>query len=80
MPSVVEIRCPVGPQKLFTKLRLGEESARYMRPANLIEFTCRDCARSTSRELGTPMQVFHRYNFLGELVETAIEPRHDSQG
>jgi hypothetical protein len=71
--TVVEIRCPVGPQKLFTKLKLGEETARYIHPANLIEFTCSDCARRVSREQGRRLRVFHRYDFAGELVESAAE-------
>ncbi len=71
MPSVVEVRCPVGPQKLFTKLRLGETTARMLQPGNLIEFRCPDCSRDVRRAYGEHNQhVYHRYNFLGELVET----------
>lgn len=73
MPSVVEVRCPVGPQRLFTKLSLGEESHRYVHPENLIEVTCSDCARRLGREEGVRQRVFHRYNFLGEFVETVVE-------
>lgn len=71
--SVVEVRCPVGPQRLFTKLKLGEESARYVQPGNLIEFTCSDCARRLSREQGQRLRVLHRYDFAGELVESVVE-------
>ncbi len=70
-PAVVEVRCPVGPQRLFTKLRLGEESARYLESANLIEFSCSDC----SRRKAEPTRIFHRYNFIGELVETVAVPK-----
>ncbi len=71
--NIVEIRCPVGPQKLFTKLKLGEEFANYL-PGNLIEFTCGDCARRLSRERGKRVRVFHSFNFIGELVNTrAVE-------
>jgi hypothetical protein len=70
----VEVRCPVGPQKLFTKLKLGEEFAKYL-PGNLIEFTCGDCARTISRERQEPVRVFHRFNFIGELIDTSIEVR-----
>lgn len=69
---VVEVRCPVGPQKLFTKLKLGEEFGKYL-PGNLIEFTCGDCARALSRERGQRFRVFHRFNFLGELISTNAE-------
>jgi hypothetical protein len=64
----------VGPRRLFTKLRLGEESARMIQPANLIEFSCRDCAGRRGCVDG-PVRVFHRFNFVGELIETIVEPR-----
>ncbi len=71
MPSIVEVRCPTGPRKLFTKLKLGETTARYIQPGNLIEFRCPDGTRLLRRSLGDAGQsVYHRYNFIGELVET----------
>jgi hypothetical protein len=66
----VEVRCPAGPQKLFTKLRLGETTARYIQPDNLIEFACYDCTRTLRRAYGGDGTVYHRYNFVGELFET----------
>jgi len=75
MPSVVEVRCPVGPRRLFTKLRLGQESARIVQPDNLIEFSCSDCRGRLARETGETRDVFHRYNFLGELVATLTSAR-----
>jgi len=70
--NTVEVRCPVGPQKLFTKLKLGEEIGGYL-PGGLIEFTCSDCARRLGREQGQRLRVFHRFNFLGELVDSQVE-------
>lgn len=70
--NTVEVRCPVGPRKLFTKLKLGEEFGKYL-PGNMIEFTCGDCARSIGRERGQRVRVFHRFNFIGELIETHVE-------
>lgn len=75
MPDIVEVRCPTGPQQLFTKLRLGQTAARYVQPGNLIEFACADCAKTLTRAAGTRHSVLHRYNFLGELVETVTEPK-----
>jgi hypothetical protein len=74
-PRVVEIRCPLGPRNLFTKLRLGQEIGRHLSAGNLIEVTCNWCERRLMREDGTAVRVFHRFNFLGELVETVTEPR-----
>jgi len=74
MPDVIEVRCPVGPQRLFTKLKLGEEFARRVEPGNLIEFTCSDCAKRISRIRQEKVRVFHQFNFIGELVKTQVEP------
>ncbi len=68
MIDIVEVRCPVGPQRLFTKLRLA--AFRYVE-GNLIEFPCSDCRRRDPEQ----QNVFHRYNFLGDLVETVRVPR-----
>lgn len=71
MTGIVEVRCPNGPQRLFTKLRLAGETARYIERGNLIEFPCADCRRRETE----PVDVFHRYNFAGDLVETVKQPR-----
>lgn len=73
MVNVIEVRCPVGPQRLFTKLKLGEEFGSYVQPDNLIEFTCSDCARRIGRERGISCRVYHRFDFVGELVNTSVE-------
>lgn len=68
----VEVRCPVGPQKLFTKLKLGEESGGYL-PNGLIEFSCSDCAKRIGRVMQQRVRVFHRFDFAGELIQTVVE-------
>jgi hypothetical protein len=70
--TTVEVRCPLGPRKLFTKLKLGEEFARTA-DGNLLEFTCGDCSRRIGRERGERVRVYHQFNFLGELIRTMIE-------
>lgn len=72
MVNTVEVRCPVGPQKLFVKLKLGEEFGGYV-DGNLFEFSCSDCAKRIGREKAIPVRVFHRYNFVGELVQTLVK-------
>jgi hypothetical protein len=71
--NTVEVRCPVGPQKLFTKLKLGEEFGKYL-PNNLIEFTCQDCAKAHRKKTNDFVRVFHSFNFIGELINTRLEP------
>ena len=69
--TLIEVRCPTGPKRLLAKVR-----SRGERPAvvegNLIEFSCADCRRAL-RNSGRPVgHVLHRYNVLGELVETVV--------
>lgn len=68
----VEIRCPVGPQRLLSKLRLDGAQPAYT-DTNLIEFACSDCKRTLRTKGRQVNRVLHRYNFLGELVESALE-------
>lgn len=72
MTTTVEVRCPVGPRKLFTKLKLGEETGGYL-PNGLIEFSCSDCARRATREQLKRVRVFHSFNFVGDLITTRVE-------
>ncbi len=73
MAEVIEVRCPIGPRRLFTKLKLGEEHGRYIHPDNLIEFTCYDCSRRVARQRQRPTRIYHRFNFVGELIESIAE-------
>lgn len=75
MPEVVEVRCPVGFRRLFMRMQLGEIEHRYVQHGNWLEFSCEDCARLIEREGSGRRRVLHRYNFLGELVETISVPR-----
>jgi hypothetical protein len=75
MPEIVEVRCPVGFRRLFTRMQLGELEYRYVEHGNWLEFSCDDCARLLERDGSPRRRVLHRYNFLGELVETISVPR-----
>lgn len=72
-PAVVELHCPVGPQRLFAKLRLAG-SRPPVTLDNLIEFSCQDCRRSLKRDGRAASLVLHRYNIIGELVENEVIP------
>lgn len=75
MSVAVEVRCPNGPRRLFSKLKLAGEKPTYT-DDNLIEFACGDCRREMHDQSVT--RVLHRYNFIGDLIETAVE-RSDSE-
>lgn len=76
-----EIRCPLGPRKLLAKMRLQDDPEavkRMVMPDNLLELSCRDCTKKARRDavesgLEPPLRVLHRYDVLGELVETVEE-------
>lgn len=71
--ETVEIRCPVGPKRLLSKLRLSGETPTITND-NLIEFSCDDCKRTLRKAGKKAFRVLHRFNLLGTLVETEVEP------
>lgn len=62
----VELRCPYG--RLFAKVIMDGHISD-----NLFEVACYDCAKA-SRSHGV-VRVLHRFNVIGELVETIEEHR-----
>jgi hypothetical protein len=62
---VVEIRCEKFKRRLFAKLLMEEKPVIV--EGNLLEFACRDCAKEQGAK-----KVLHRYNPIGELVETEV--------
>ena len=69
----IEIRCPVGPKRLFAKLRLEGGTTPRVTEENWVEFSCADC-RKTLRTQGKIVSlVLHRFDFFGELAETVVE-------
>lgn len=58
--SAVELRCVANHSRLLAKVRNP-----HIVDGNLIEIACRDCAKATGAD-----RVLHRFNVLGELIET----------
>lgn len=72
LPQEIELRCPVGPRKLFAKLRLAGEPP-LVTSGNLLEMACQDCRRRMRAEGRTDVGfVLHRFDIVGRLVETVI--------
>lgn len=71
--QTVEIRCPIGPKRLLSKLLVAGEKPRVTE-GNLIEFACDDCKRTLRQQGNTVTRVLHRYDLAGELVETEVLP------
>lgn len=70
--ETVEIRCPIGPRRLLSKLLVAGEQPKHVE-GNLIEFSCEDCKRTLRKKQDpTIVRVLHRYDLAGTLVETLI--------
>ena len=68
--STVEVRCPLGPRKLFARMKMHGERPSYVQPENWIEFSCYDCRRQMEERGRRVQRVLHRYDFAGTLIET----------
>lgn len=70
--ETIELRCPNGHKRLFAKvLRQGPP---HITEDNLMEFACSDCTRRMTKQgYQGVTRVLHRYNLLGELVESVTE-------
>lgn len=71
-PTYVDLRCPLGARKLLAKVRKTGESHGIVE-GNLLELACRDCRNNLSNDEGKrPNTVLHRFNILGELIESEV--------
>lgn len=72
MNEIKEIRCPVGPQRLFLKLRIEGNQNLVNPELNCMELSCQDCCRSLRKEGYEVFRVLHRYAINAELIETVV--------
>jgi hypothetical protein len=70
--DMVEVRCPSEFGRLLLKISVSDDPPVVV-PGNLMEIACPACRRVLQREGRSVSRVLHRYNFLGELVETVTE-------
>jgi hypothetical protein len=72
--TIVELRCPNSARGLLARMKLEGERPAYVQPDNLIEFSCRDCARALRRDGdATVVRVYHRFDVVGTLIESEVE-------
>jgi WhiB family redox-sensing transcriptional regulator len=69
-PEPWRVRCDAG--RLLAKLRLSGQKPSYVHPDNLIELECQDCKVRLRKDGRSVARVLHRYDFLGEHVETLV--------
>lgn len=73
MSEIKEIRCPVGPQRLFLKLHMEGNAVPVVNSTlNCMELSCQDCCRTLRKDGHAVFRVLHRYAINAELVETVI--------
>ena len=73
--TVTDFRCSVHPARLFARLRQEGEHPPIVE-GNLVEFSCRECTKVQRQiDSDTVLRVLHRYNLIGELIETVVVRR-----
>lgn len=76
--ETVEVRCPVGPRRLLSKLLLAGGTPQVV-SGNLIEFSCSDCTKQARVKNPAVFRVLHRYDLTGELVESVVALRGEQR-
>jgi len=71
MPTI-EIRCPEDPRRILSKILIRGEKPRVTED-NLIEIACDACKTRLRKQGQTVAIVLHRYDLVGELIETQID-------
>lgn len=71
--QLIELRCPLGPRALLAKSVLLGDPAGMNLDLNLMEITCRDCAKLARATDPGVRRVKHRFNVLGQLVESVVQ-------
>lgn len=75
--QLIELRCPIGPKALLAKSVLLGDPAGMNLDLNLMEITCRDCAKQARVNDSRVKRVKHRFNVLGQLVESVVQREDD---
>lgn len=65
---IVDLRCPEHYGTLL--LRIGRPV--IVDGANMIEVACKSCRNDLRRRGDAVFRVLHRYNVIGDLVETEV--------
>lgn len=70
--TAVELRCPVGAKRLLAKV-VSDGNKPQINSDNLLELACKDCARNARQFDASVVRILHRFNVIGELVESVVE-------
>ena len=69
MATLTELRCQLSCRRLFGKL-LAEEGADLR--GVQVEFACGECKKAFRFDYPDLVRVVHRFNLVGELLETEV--------
>lgn len=72
MSLTFEFRCPSTHGRLFGKNVTDHRPT--ITDGNLLEFACGDCKREAKHRGEPAALVLHRFNCIGELIETEVVP------
>lgn len=67
----VELRCNSNPLRLLAKIRQPQSGVEIVE-GNLIEIACDHCKRTHRQRDPEVKLVVHRWNVVGELIETEV--------
>lgn len=67
----VELRCNANPLRLLAKIRQPQSGVEIVE-GNLIEIACDHCKRTRRQQDPDVKLVLHRWNVVGELVDTEV--------
>lgn len=70
--QVIDLRCPFGPKQLLAKVVQHGDYHGMTPDRTLMELSCRDCAKRERKKDPAVSFVVHRFNVLGQLVESVI--------
>lgn len=69
--TALDLRCDQNPKRLLARIRDPEAGVSIVE-GNLIEVACDYCKSEARRRDSTIKLVVHRWNVLGELIETEV--------
>lgn len=70
----LDLRCPYGPKQLLAKVtRENPEDVGMSADRLTLDIACRDCAKQARKTNPKVRRAIHKFNVLGELVETELQ-------
>lgn len=72
-PEHLDLRCPYGPRQLLAKVSRDGGYHQMSADGLTLDIACRDCAKQARKTDPRVRRAIHKFNVLGELVETELQ-------